>query len=192
MPAIAGGNHCFFIACPTAHDRTADNMEKENSILNKLEITSPSFENNKNMPIKFTGFDLDITPEFHLHNLAGNTISIAIVMDDLDIPFVKAYNHWLIWNIPKTDVIPENIPHGSPVASLGNAIQGIAYGENRYRGPKQPVFIRNTHRYIFRFYALDCFLKLESQAKKKDLMEVMAGHIIQEGQITGRYKRGDK
>lgn len=167
------------------------NTGKESFILRELEIKSPSFENNNNIPIRHTGFDKDITPEFHLNNLASHTISIAIVMDDLDIPFIKAYNHWLIWNIPKTNVIPGDIPYGSPVASLGNAIQGIAYGENRYRGPKQPVFIRKTHRYRFRFYALDCFLKLESQAKKKDLIEAMAGHVIQEGQITGRYKRGE-
>lgn len=157
--------------------------------MKEIEIKSPSFENNANIPIRHTGFDKDISPEFRLQNLAGNTISIAIVMDDLDIPFVRAYNHWLIWNIPKTDVIPENIHHGSPVPSLGNAIQGEAYGKNGYRGPKQPAFIKNTHRYVFRFYALDCFLKLESQAKKKDLMEAMAGHVIQQGQIIGRYKR---
>jgi Raf kinase inhibitor-like YbhB/YbcL family protein len=107
----------------------------------------------------------------------------------LDIPFIKAYNHWLIWNIPKREVIPGNIPYGSPVSSLGNAMQGVAYGIKRYRGPKQPVFVRNTHRYIFRFFILDCFLELDCKAAKKDLVKAMQGHIIQQGSLTGQYKR---
>lgn len=145
--------------------------------------------NNGYMPKKHTGFDADVSPEFQLLNLSDDVISIAIIMDDLDIPLIKAYNHWLIWNIPKIDKIPENIPYGSPVSLLHNAMQGAAYGVNRYRGPKQPVFVRNTHRYIFRFYALDCFLNLNSRAKKKDLLEAMCGHILQQGSITGKYKR---
>jgi len=154
-----------------------------------MEIKSPSFINNGYMPKNHTGFDVDISPEFQLLNISDETISIAIIMDDLDIPLIQAYNHWLIWNIPKTEKIPENIPYGSPVSSFHNAIQGIAYGINRYRGPKQPVFVRNTHRYIFRFYALDCFLNLDCNAKKKSLLEAMCGHILQQGSITGKYKR---
>jgi Raf kinase inhibitor-like YbhB/YbcL family protein len=154
-----------------------------------MKITSPSFENNGYIPKKHTGFDVDISPEFQLLNLSEDTISLAIIMDDLDHPLKKKYNHWLIWNIPKTENIPENIPYGSPVSSMHNAIQGSAYGVSRYRGPKQPVFIRNTHRYIFRFYALDCFLNLDCHAKKKDLLEAIREHIIQQGNITGLYKR---
>lgn len=88
-------------------------------------------------------------------------------MDSLDIPLIKTYNHWLIWNIPKTERIAENIPYGSVVSSLDNAIQGSGYGAHRYRGPKQPVFIRNTHRYLFHFYALDCFLNLDVLQKRR-------------------------
>lgn len=155
----------------------------------ELKVTSSSFIDNEIIPKKHTGFGEDISPEFHLHNLSDIAVSVAIIMDDLDIPFIKAYNHWLIWNIPKTDFIPENIPYGSPVSSLRNAIQGVGYGVKRYRGPKQPFFVNNTHRYIFRFYVLDCFLDLGCTAKKKDLVKVMQGHIIQQGSITGKYKR---
>ncbi|WP_019228634.1 YbhB/YbcL family Raf kinase inhibitor-like protein [Sedimentibacter sp. B4] len=157
--------------------------------MKEMEIISPAFINNGYMPKKHTGFEADISPEFQLLNLSDDVISIAIIMDDLDIPLIKAFNHWLIWNIPKTDKISENIPYGSSVSLLNNAMQGVAYGINRYRGPKQPVFVRNTHRYIFNFYALDCFLNLDSHAKKKDLLEAMSGHIIQQGSITGKYKR---
>lgn len=157
--------------------------------INDLIINSPSFENNGNMPKKHTGFDADVSPAFQLQNVSDQTVSIAIIMDDLDIPMIKAYNHWLIWNIPKTGEIPEHIPHGPLVSLPGQAVQGVGYGVHRYRGPKQPVFVRNRHRYVFRFYTLDCFLDLGSKAKKKDLLEAMKGHVIQEGSITGTYQR---
>lgn len=157
--------------------------------MGNIDIKSPSFADNGYMPKKHTGFGEDISPEFKLSNLSYYTVSIAIIMDDLDIPFIKAYNHWLIWNIPKVEIIPGDIPYGSPVSSFYDAVQGVAYGENRYRGPKQPFFVRNAHRYIFRFYALDCFLCLDFKAKKKDLLKAMHGHIIQQGSIIGKYKR---
>lgn len=157
--------------------------------MKELTIKCPSFENDGFMPKKHTGFGANGSPAFQLYNLSDDAVSITIIMDDLDIPLIRAFNHWLIWNIPKTNRIPENIPHGSPVPSLHNATQGVAYGRHRYRGPKQPFFVRNTHRYMFRFYALDCLLDLDSRARKKDLLEAMRGHILQQGSITGKYKR---
>ena len=154
-----------------------------------VQISSPSFKDNGMILKKHTGFDLDISPAFQIANLSSNAVSIAIAMDDLDIPFLKAYNHWLIWNIPKTTTIPENIPYGAVVKELGNAKQGVGYGKHRYRGPKQPFFIRKTHRYIFRFYVLDCFLELKNTARKEDLIKAIDGHILQQGNITGFYKR---
>ncbi|WP_243135074.1 MULTISPECIES: YbhB/YbcL family Raf kinase inhibitor-like protein [Blautia] len=121
--------------------------------------------------------------------LVPKAVSVAIIMNDLDIPMVKEYTHWLIWNIPPQKEIPENIPYGPVVQELGNAVQGTAYGKNRYRGPKQPIFIRNTHRYVFRIYTLDCILKLPKDAGRKELLDAIKGHVIQEGSITGRYKR---
>ena len=131
-----------------------------------LQIASPSFKNNGSIPKKHTGFGEDISPAFLLSHLSSESVSIAIIMDDLDIPMIKAFNHWLIWNIPKSKTIPESIPYGSLVPSLGNAKRGVGYGRNRYRGPKPPVFVRNVHRYIFRFYVLDCLLDLDSSAMK--------------------------
>lgn len=154
-----------------------------------VQITSPSFENNGIIPKKNNGFGADISPAFRLSNLSPEAVSTVIIMDDLDIPIIKSLNHWLIWNIPKSEFIPENIPYGPVVSSIGNAKQGVGYGQNRYRGPKQPVFVRNRHRYIFRFYVLDCFLDLDSNVRKSDLLEAMGGHIIQQGNITGIYKR---
>lgn len=155
----------------------------------KLTITSHSFENGGMIPVRHTGFDRDISPDFQLANLCENAVSVAIILDDVDIPLPTALNHWLIWNIPKMKEIPENIPYLSVIPELGNAVQGSAWGKNRYRGPKQPIFVRNMHRYVFHFFVLDCFLPLGPSARKQELLKAMEGHILQEGSITGKYKR---
>lgn len=157
--------------------------------MEELIITCPSFEDHGLIPKKHTGFGEDASPGFHIGNLSPEAVSIAILMDDLDIPFVPAYNHWAIWNVPRTERIPEGVPYGPSVPSLGGAIQGVAYGRHRYRGPKQPFFIRSAHDYIFRFYALDSFLTLDASAGKRDVERAMRAHIIQRGAITGSYRR---
>jgi len=163
--------------------KTGENKTQE------LIVTCKDFKNNEFIPKKHTGFGQDISPEFQLGNLTPQAVSIVITMDDLDIPCMKSLNHWVIWNIPRMETIPENIPYGTPVISLGNAIQGNAYGKNRYRGPKQPFFIKSAHRYVFELYVLDCTLSLPMTASKKDVIQAMQGHIMQYGNILGLYQR---
>lgn len=91
---------------------------------NTLKVTSNAFKDGQYMPVDYTGFGKDMSPDFRLHNLSKKAVSIAIIMDDLDIPFLPAYNHWLIWNIPAMQEIPEKIPHGPEIPGLGNARQG--------------------------------------------------------------------
>ena len=157
--------------------------------MEELRITSPSFKDQGRIPVKHTGFGEDLSPAFEIENISDKVISFVILMDDLDIPFMKGYSHWVIWNIPKQDTIPEGIPAGSTVASLPGAKQGIGYGRNRYRGPKMPPFIKKAHRYEFQIYALDCFLELSEDSRKSDVLKAMKGHILQLGQIMDTYQR---
>lgn len=160
--------------------------------MNKFYITSDTFLDNGWMPIKCTGRGEDISPQISLHNIAQTAVSIAIIMDDLDIPVMGSYTHWVIFNIPPTDNIGENIPYGEIVPTLGNAIQGIGYGKHRYRGPKIPPFIRKRHRYVFQVYVLDTMLDLESSANKRDVLKHMKGHVLQSAKITGIQQNGKK
>lgn len=153
----------------------------------ELVISCPSFSADGHIAKKHTGFAEDISPEIKIDNPSNEAKSLAIIMDDLDIPMIEAYNHWIIWNLPVTNKIPENIPYGEKCPN--GAVQGLAYGKHRYRGPKQPPFIRAAHRYRFTVYALDCMLDLVPTSKKPDLIKAMDGHVLQSGEITGWYKR---
>lgn len=137
------------------------------------------------MPIAYTGYGADLSPELHLTGLTPNAVSIAILMDDLDHP-IPAYSHWVIWNLPAKAVIPGSIPPGETVPALGSAMQGRGYGKHRYRGPKPPF--NWSHIYQFNVFVLDCTLTLPSSAKKRDVYSAMQGHILQQASLTGHYR----
>lgn len=155
-----------------------------------LVVTSTAFENNGYMPVEYTGYGADQSPPFMLSGLAPEAKSLAITMVDLDIPFVREYPHWVLWNLPANAKIPEAIPHGAVLAELGGAQQGFGYGKHEYKGPKPPKFIRTRHRYVFTVYALDAMLDLSGNTKKSDLLKAMQGHILQQAVVTGLYKNG--
>ena len=149
----------------------------------------PSFADGR-IPRCRTGFGEDLSPEILLRDVPEETVTLAVVLDDLDVPFCRAFTHWVIWNIPKTDVIPEALPKGARIREPIAACQGIAWGKHGYRGPKQPFFIRKVHHYVFRVYALDCRTELPESAGKRELLGAMCGHILAEARCTGTYRRG--
>ena len=150
-----------------------------------LTVKTPAFEYEELIPIQYTGYGEDISPELRLSNIDEQAVSIAIIMDDMGHP-VPAYNHWVIWNIPVMEIIPENIPHGKTVESLSNAVQGRGYGKHRYRGPKPPF--NWSHKYQFNVFILDCTLDIPAASRKRDLIKAMDGHILQQAALIGHYK----
>ena len=153
---------------------------------NSLHVICPAFGKSGQVPKRHTGFGEDISPQFSIGGLRDEVKTLAIMMDDLDVPFLGELNHWLIWNLPPEDTIRENIPYGAECPN--GARQGLAYGKHRYRGPKQPPFIRKAHRYRFCVYGLECVLELPATSRKKDLMQAMSGHILQTGEVIGWYQ----
>lgn len=151
-----------------------------------LKITSPSFKEGDWIPKKHSARGEDISPCLKLEGIIENAKSIVITLDDASHPLFPNYNHWVIWNIPVQEIIPEAIQHGKIVESLGDAIQGKAYGKHRYKGPK-PTF-KTIHTYIFTVYILDCKIDLSPKSKKKDLVEKMSGHILQQSTFSGKFQ----
>ena len=72
------------------------------------------------------------------------------------------------------------------VAALGakdgtNDFKRLGYG-----GPCPPK--GSPHRYLFKVYALDIELDLDSGAEKKELLEALQGHVLARGQLMGTYQ----
>ena len=148
-----------------------------------LKVTSPVFENNKNIPLKY-GCDGDnVNPPVQIEDVPSGTKSLALILDDQDAPR-GTYVHWILWNIdPATKEIKENsVPEG--------AVQGMNdFKKNLYGGPCPPT---RPHKYVFKVYALDTRLELDPKSTKIDLEKAMERHIIGRGTLMGVYKREKK
>ncbi len=146
----------------------------------ELKISSPAFENGGEIPKKYTCDGANVSPPLKIENVPSNTKSLALVFDDIDAPR-GTYVHWILWNMaPGVKEIKENsVPEG--------VVQGVNdFKKRHYGGPCPP---KRAHKYVFDIYALDTLLNLNPNGTKKDLEQVMEGHIISRAQLTGLYKR---
>ena len=155
--------------------------------MREMIISSPQFTNNDWMPDSLSGYGEDKSPEFHIEYIPDGTITLAIIMDDLDHPIRPGFNHWIAWNISPNNQIPGALPKGEIIEKPIYMEQGIGYGKHCYRGPKPPF--NWCHRYIFTIYALDIRLRLETKSKKSDLIKNIKNHILAKGELIGRYQR---
>jgi Raf kinase inhibitor-like YbhB/YbcL family protein len=150
-----------------------------------MEIISSAFKDGDSIPAKYTCDNLDISPPLKWSKEPEDTETFALICDDPDAPG-GTWVHWVIYNIPGTiHEFEENIPKDGPL--INNALQGINdFGNTGYGGPCPPG---GTHRYYFKIYALDTVLGSQPGITKRDLLKIMDGHIIDQGQLMGRYKR---
>ena len=134
--------------------------------------------------LEYTGYGPNISPEFVVENLSPNAKTIAITLEDLSHP-IKGFTHWIVWNIPATNIIRKEIPSGKNIKAYKNAKQGFAFGWHRYAGPKPPK--GKKHLYRFTLYALDSEMDLSANAFKRTFLKRAEGHILQKGEITGEF-----
>ncbi len=72
-----------------------------------LQITSPAFENNTPIPLKYSLDGDNIRPELDISNIPSSASSLAVIVEDPDAP-KKVWVHWLAINIPVSNLLEEN------------------------------------------------------------------------------------
>jgi len=170
----------FLVAIMFAGFFVSQTMSKEEEQMGELKLSSFAFQDNGDIPQKYTCDGIDVNPPLKIDNVPSETKSLALIVDDPDAP-MGTWVHWIVWNIdPKTTEIKEDtVPQG--------ALQGVNdFRKNDYGGPCPPS---GRHRYFFKLYALDTILNRGMTAKKADIERAMKGHILAEAQIIGLYRR---
>ena len=149
-----------------------------------MKLTSPAFEHSGKIPSEYTCDGEDISPELKIEDIPDNAKSLALIMDDPDVPKNirpdGLWVHWVVWNIP-TDtkkIVKANEPEG---------VQGITnFGRTGYGGPCPPD---REHRYFFKLYALDISLDIPEGSSKDVLEKAMKGNIIEQTELIGLYEK---
>jgi Raf kinase inhibitor-like YbhB/YbcL family protein len=150
-----------------------------------ITITSTAFTEGGMIPRQYTCDGEDISPPLAWTGVPDGTKSLALICDDPDAP-VGTWVHWVLFSMPPSaKELGAKVP---PKEILENgAKQGINdFRRIRYNGPCPPG---GTHRYVFKFYALDTQIALDAGSTKTQLLKAMEGHILAEGQLTGKYSR---
>lgn len=152
-----------------------------------LSMTSPIFENGKDIPSKYTCEGQDISPALMFAGMPDGTKSLALVVDDPDAPDPAApkmtWVHWVLYNLP-----PDTAGLGESVMSLPTGtLEGINdWKRTGYGGPCPPI---GRHRYFFKLYALDTMLPNLHEPDKMSLDQAMQGHVLEQVNLIGMYLR---
>ena len=165
---------------------TSANAQDVNTV---MQLTSPSFENQKSIARKFTCDGDDISPALRWSGVPGGTRSFALIVDDPDAPDPAnprmTWVHWVLYNIPATT---SSLPEGVNDKDLP---KGTLHGLNDwkktgYGGPCPPI---GKHRYFHKLYALDIVLPDLKRPTKAKLEKAMEGHILSKAELIGLYQR---
>ncbi len=151
-----------------------------------LQLESSVFEAGGTIPQRYTCDGDDVSPPLSWTEPPPGTASQVLICDDPDAP-AGTWVHWVLFNLSSAArSLPEALPADEVVEGVGthgtNSWRRIGYG-----GPCPPK--GSTHRYNFRLYALDTILELKAGASQGDVEKAMAGHILAQGQLMGRYGR---
>jgi Raf kinase inhibitor-like YbhB/YbcL family protein len=151
-----------------------------------IELTSTAFQEGQTIPKQYTGDGRDLSPPLKWGDPPAGTRSLALIVEDPDAPR-GTFTHWVLFNLPaEARELGEGVP---PKPTLPDgAMQGINdFGKVGYGGPSPPP--GKPHRYVFKLYALDTPLDLGPGATRQQLLQAMDGHVLDEGQLMGRYGR---
>ena len=143
-------------------------------------VTSLAFKNKEPIPKKYACDGENFSPPFQLVGVPHVAKSIALIVEDPDAPN-GTFTHWIVYNInPRTTRIEQNkTPEGALLAANDFQVR-------EYRGPCPPS---GTHRYFFKFYALDTRLSVPEGATRQAVEHTMRGHILDRGEIMGTYTK---
>jgi Raf kinase inhibitor-like YbhB/YbcL family protein len=153
-------------------------------------LSSQAFGHNEDMPLRYTAYGENVSPDLIWRNLPEGTRQLALILDD-PVFGMPAFVHWVAYNIPATaDGLPEGLSTDAIVNVPG--LEGMINGANGtrrtgYFGPRPPADGK-VHTYNFRLYALDYELNLPDGHNKQTLLEAMEGHILATGLLTGNYQ----
>lgn len=163
-------------------------------------VTSPSFPDGGEIPMRHSGRGENKSPVFEFHwNLGTNPGSAPDTLQSYAVIFHDAENstnkttvdtlHWSAFNIPASAKglaeglgsgdLPDGTRNGPGIATRGGTMPGAYFGPGAGPGP--------VHHYIFEFYALDTKLDLPANTTRDELTKAMDGHVIGKAVYAGRF-----
>ncbi|MDP2638495.1 MAG: YbhB/YbcL family Raf kinase inhibitor-like protein [Candidatus Levybacteria bacterium] len=147
-----------------------------------MTITSTAFQNNGQIPGKYTCDGKNVNPPLTFSAVLEETQSLVLIVSDPDALSSKPFVHWLLYNIPSAilQILEDEVP---PNSALGTT----DFGKTGYGGPCPPS---GTHRYFFELFAVDMILDIPEGVNREEVEKAMEGHVLESSELMGIYKKG--
>jgi phosphatidylethanolamine-binding protein (PEBP) family uncharacterized protein len=153
-----------------------------------ISLESPWFLNGEHMPPRSAGIGVgdNISPPFAWKGIPAETVELAILMEDLDVPLPRPVVHTVAYGIS-----PD---HGGLAEGAFNVgMARVAFGRGTlgnhgYAGPR-PLPGHGPHRYLFHLLALNRPARFTSAPGAKEFMKGVAGTVVARGVWAGTYEQ---
>jgi Raf kinase inhibitor-like YbhB/YbcL family protein len=151
-----------------------------------IRLVSMAFTEGGIIPRRHSCEGENVSPPLTWTDLPDGACSLAVLCEDPDAP-AGIFTHWILYNLPTAaSELPEGVPAQRELDN--GAHQGMNSTHSiGYSGPCPPH--GQSHRYIFRLFALDTRLDLQGTTDRDRLLQAMQGHILDDGQLLGYFAR---
>ena len=162
----------------------------------KITVTSPTLTDGQVVPKQHTPDGRNDSPALNWSNAPAATKEFVVFCEDPDVGNPPPFVHWVVYKIPGTAKgLPEALPISTATAmpaGLDGTVQGLnGFRRPLYRGPAPPP--GRPHPYHFVVYALDTALPAPTPGMppltRAELLELMKGHIVGQGELVATYAR---
>ena len=145
-----------------------------------LRVSSPAFADGAPIPKKYTCDGSNVAPPLEWTGVPNDSRSLAVICEDPDAPS-GTFTHWVLYNLPpSTRALGEG-------ASIGTAGRND-FGKSGFGGPCPPSKDA-AHHYQFHVYALDVDSIGATGLSRRDALQAIREHILDEGELVGTYQR---
>lgn len=145
-------------------------------------LTSRDFAPGGTIPLRFSDYDVGMSPSLAWRGLPEGTKTLAVIMEDPDVSSSQPFVHWLAWNI---DPAAGGLSRGS--VTLGARLGRNGRGNPSYFGPRPSG--KSAHHYHFQMFALDAELPLKAGASREQLIQAMRGHVLGKANLVGLFAK---
>lgn len=153
----------------------------ETQTMGTFTLTSRDFTEGGNIPLKFTDYDVGMSPSLAWRGLPEGTKTLALIMEDPDASGSTPFVHWVAWNIdPKAG----GLARGG--VTLGARLGRSGRGNPAYFGPHPG---KVAHHYHFQMFALDTELSLKAGASREQLLKAVQGHVLGKADLVGLFAK---
>jgi Raf kinase inhibitor-like YbhB/YbcL family protein len=136
-----------------------------------IELRSDVFRDGK--PLVQT----DVSPALEWHNVPAETKKLALVMEDVDVPFPRPLVHAIAYDIdPSATAITAGALDGTQVTMGYNGS-----GHQGYVAPA-PLPGHGPHRYYITLLAIDFIPRFDQPPTNVRLLDAIAGHVLALGE----------